>query len=187
MLPGSAVFGPARPLDATGATVLVAFAPYVHLVRSVDGGVTWSDLYLPHENSADVVVARDSGLTVLATGAWDPLVPGSTFIQTRTSTDGGATFGAPVVVDTGFAVDNVQLATSRDGSTLAVAYATPRSPGDVVLSVSEDAGLTWSRVGTVGQWDFRPDFDVAMAPDGDTIYVTISTPTDGTTVRRAVR
>ncbi|MCB9688086.1 MAG: exo-alpha-sialidase [Alphaproteobacteria bacterium] len=175
--------------DASGSTVLVAWGPYVHLTRSVDGGVSWTELYLPYENSSDIEIVRDTGLTVLATGAWDPLVIGSTWIQIRTSLDGGATFDPPVVVDAtpSIQVDRVRLAVSRDGSTMALLYGVGGPTGDVVLTVSEDGGGTWSRVGVVGRWTSTPTFDLAMSSEGDEIYVTRYHPQDGTRFSRAVR
>ena len=181
----------------------------VHLAASIDGGSTWAlrgaatDAFY----DSDVDYARDAGRVVWAYHrgfyfiADDPSV-----IVTQTSDDDGVTLSPPIVVaaketlpdgGTMQVTDPVRVATSRDGTTIAVVHAEEHCDTGrgclggtegfaTVLDVSEDGGAHYQHLGAVAH-TFFADFDVAISGDGNTIYVTSGTLGGGSIMIRAIR
>jgi hypothetical protein len=133
-------------------TVLAAFHTYtdtallIAIARSIDGGHNWltSTVSGSHTNLTDPCVQAAGGgrwhLSYIASGG----VGGSDFdVFVRTSTDGGATFGAPVAVTNDSNFDDKPYMAAR-GSDVLVAYADfGVSPAKVHAVRSTDGGATF--------------------------------------------
>lgn len=138
--------------------------------------------------------ARDVATLALAyqTGYFnDPADPSR--IELRKSDDDGASFGAPVIVaarrdlgdgDYTQVRGPVELAVSRDGQTIAALHAevfcdavfgcevSNTYPKDVVLSVSEDGGASFERVGVIAS-SIVQNYDIAIAADGSAVLMVV--------------
>ena len=209
-------YDPRVASDAAGSRLFVSWTEIppvrnfqVHLATSLDGGATWSLSGTANDAwyNSDVDYARDAGRVVWAynTGFYfirdEPSV-----IVTQLSDDDGTTLTPPVVVasrrdlpggDTIQVTEPVRAAISRDGRTIAVMHAEEfcdaalgctggTDPFATVLSVSEDGGATYQRLGAVA-YSFFADFDLGISSDGNTIYVAAGTAHDETYFIRAVR
>ena len=114
---------------------------------SADGGKTWGEAQTLSEPADGAprpsIAASTDGNTVTVVY----LVPDNQLVAhaySRTSTDAGATWGAPVNVTPDVGIDGAldpQVASSADGKTLAVVWTTSSS---VWSAISTDGGVTWS-------------------------------------------
>lgn len=182
----------------------------IPLARSLDGGQSWSLATSLEASAPDVEFARSVGRLIWAyhIGFFfaDPLNPSR--IEVRLSDDFGTTFGAPTLVAEKMEVPGgthqvqgpVRVAASNDGSVIAVLYAQEYcdsifgctggsvNPYDIVLSVSEDSGASYERLGVVARTHFKTfqPYDVAVQDDGSTVFV-VSNSIPDTVLVRAVR
>jgi len=182
----------------------------VNLAHSSDGGETWSEPFIEEGwSDGDLDYARSGDRLVWAYHAGyyfaDPLNPSR--IDVRTSDDGGATMGASTAAATAYELPDlstmqvthpVRVAVSRDGQVIAVLYSEERcdpvfgcrggsvEPFDIVLSVSEDAGATYERVGVVAGSYFS-SYEFTVRGDCQEVYIITDSEDEGGTVfRRAV-
>lgn len=129
-----------------------------HMVQSrysTDSGATW----LPNISNVNNVIGADGPAASLrivssssgskVTAIWTVKVTGSSSyrVQTRSSSDYGASWGAsiPFLSDTGQNADLPQITSSSDGTRLSAVWT--RSTGSVIViqsSSSNDSGATWS-------------------------------------------
>ena len=99
------------------------------------------------DNAEYPSVARDAAGNTIAIWSFDDGVIEA--IQSSTSRDGGATWSAPVEIDSGGDYDQMRI--SFDASGIALAMWTNRISGDWIVhsSSSNDTGATWSTPETV--------------------------------------
>jgi hypothetical protein len=159
---------------------------------SDDHGATWSDLIFVSDQSAETegllpLVHANGDLTIV----YDQTIGSQDFQVAQTSTDGGLTFGAPVVIAESLAAGDPGVRTGglpaaaidpTDDAMYVVWQDTRyRSDGrnDIVISESGDGGATWSAPARVNGPDpngqildhFTPD----VAAYGGVVHVTYRT------------
>lgn len=155
----------------------------VRYVRSADAGLTWSapvivnlspgtrDVDEPH-------VAADGGL-VLVYWVEDFGAPNTDDLFVARSTDGGATFSAPVTVESDLTGNPDEPRAAIDGDLVVITY-TENQVGDpagegVMAVVSTDAGVTWQPEVTISAQMFAVTSADADSPflavEGDDIYI----------------
>ncbi len=116
---------------------------------SADSGSTWTS---PATNligaegvaTAPQVTASADGLKV--TAIWTGNASGKYVVRTRSSTDGGVTWGAsiPTLSATGQDATEPRITSSSDGATLSAVWQRSNGTNTIVqTSSSPDAGLTW--------------------------------------------
>jgi len=136
---------------------------------SLDGGATWStpvDLSEASRNSTtpQIAIADDGTRTVV----WRRSTGGNQFIQSSSSTDGGATWSVPVDLSaTGQDSDTPQISAAPDNSLTAVWERSDGSNIIVQASTSSDGGATWSSaVNLSAAGGDAEQAHVSIAPDG---------------------
>ena len=190
---------PKIAMDGSGQKLFVIWketsgASATRFARSLDGGSSWSLLPSNTDNASGIGLdyARTAGTLVQAyhTGFYyDPSNP--SLIVVRTSSDDGNTFGPAVTVaepqdlgggDVEQVTGPVFIAVSRDGQTIAVLHAEEfcdnvfgcmggsGEPFDTVLSVSEDGGASFQRLGVIARGNFA-SYDLAVSANGDHILI----------------
>lgn len=200
-------YDPAVVTDASGLGVWVAFLSQnsnqwdQQLARSTDGGASWSlvSTRTPGSYRPALDYARDTDVLVWAfDGTLAPLTFG---VGLQTSADGGVTFGPvrEVAVNSqqqpGGPTGPVEVAISRDASTIAVAYLEEvcglacQGMGEVRLAISEDAGVTFQTHTVASNVYVRGGLglhDVAISDSGDVVHALWSSST-GAWLVQAVR
>ena len=191
---------PAVARDAGGHVVAVwesrehldpalGFDYEIHVARSSDGGLTWTDPAILNSNAAadgnstdtDPQVATDGmGNWVAIWSSYDSLggtIGNDEDVLFSRSTDNGATWSAVAALDPdaatdlGNAADHPQIAADASGNMVVAWHSDDPhgNPGDysrkILVSRSSDSGATWSAGQTI---DASPaeDFDVSLATDG---------------------
>lgn len=186
----------------------------MNLASSLDGGASWSLAQQADPwNDGDMAYANGSDElnVVYSTGFYFLQPPAA--IQLVKSVDDGATLSPPVTIALKHELPDgtemmpaspVRISSSNDGQVIAVLHTEEPCdpifgclggsvlPFDVVLSVSEDGGSTFERVGIVAQTHFAQSlsntFDVQVRDDGELIFmVSESGEHGGSVFRRAVR
>lgn len=179
----------------TGTTVLVVVRRGTdhdvdgNLVKftSTDYGLTWSSETTIRDNTKDI---RDPDLVTLANGnvvctftertnsaAATDFIP-----YAMVSTDGGATWGSPVVITSGFSgwgFISARVLELANGDLLAPLYGNDGTTDYCRVSKSTDGGATWTALSTVVAagtssrvWD-----EPYLTRDGSTIYCAIRSDT----------
>lgn len=138
--------------------------------ESSDGGATWSTpttiLDLAPLDVRGVCLAMLSDGRI-ALSSWSRNTALDTFaVFVMFSTDDGATFGAPVTVNTGFTVlkaTEARVIERTDGALLLATYGNNTTGGDgafviqgpttTAVSISTDDGVTWSRLAVIAAPD----------------------------------
>jgi hypothetical protein len=170
----------------------------IHVVRSTDGGATWTDPGLLNSNAADDS-GEDSWPDIATDGAgnwvavWrsdDSL--GETIgtdydILVARSTDGGATWTAPAALNSNAGSDSAsdggpQLATDGAGNWVVVWISddslggTIGTDSDAFVARSTDAGATWTTPAVLNSnaaSDSRDDDSLSLATDGSGGWVAV--------------
>jgi hypothetical protein len=152
-------------LEAAGGTWLAVFTslddlggtigsdPDIFSVRSTDGGVTWSTPVVVNSDAvtdgssseSDVKIAGDGG------GTWITTWTEGVLVYATTSTDDGITWSPVTTVYAGTpgeTADRADVATDGLGRWV-IAWSRDETPAltsdkDVFLTLSDDAGTTWS-------------------------------------------
>jgi hypothetical protein len=168
----------------TGSTLLAVFhdsGSFVNpggnqldgIARSTDGGTTWTD-----QGKLPASASGDGGYPVLARDASNNNI----YLCTRgfnggaqvfRSTDGGSTFGTPVLGSIGFGsgVDRpwiaVDSAAGICSGSIYLAFANLAGPGPVGIyqARSTDSGATWSAAGSLGAGASSNGANVAVSSD----------------------
>ena len=185
-----------------------------NVASSIDGGTNWSlTQFLDVWSDADLAYSDEAATLHLAysTGFYFLVPPAE--IQIAESSDDGGTFSLPVTIAVKHVLGDgtemmptspVRVSTSDDGQIIAVLHAEEPCdpifgclggsvlPFDVVLSVSEDGGATFQRIGVVAQTYFAQSlslaYDIHVRGDGEAIYLVCESAQHGATVfRRALR
>jgi hypothetical protein len=204
-------------MSADGSRIFVVWteiAPATNfrliITGSVDGGATWYPARIVdawYDN--DVAYARSSGEVFVAYSTGYYFLAPPSEIQVIASSDDGATFSPPVTVAAIRELPDgtqmiptypVRVATTADGEIVAVLHTEEpcrpagcgSAPFEIVLSVSEDGGASFQRVGTVARSDFAQSltdtFDLQITDIGNLIFMTShSDANDASIFRRAVR
>jgi hypothetical protein len=185
-----------------------------NIASSTDGGVSWSLTQLEEVSSdGDLAYTDESGVLHLAysTGFYflDPPIE----VQIAQSGDDAGTFSPPVTVAVKHVLGDgtqmmptspVRVSASDDGRVIAVLHAEEPCdpifgclggsvlPFDVVLSISDDGGFGFQRVGVVAQTHFAQSlsyaYDLHVRGDGDAVYLLSESAQHGATIfRRALR
>jgi hypothetical protein len=199
---GAAVAVAPGPVSGSWSAAWTAIGPYnwdegVAFSRTTDGGVTWSP---PVDLSGRAGVTADQannpvlapvGADLMA--AWDTdtatgnLLDGSRDIIAARSPDGGATWGAPVTVNTDFGdtlLVNTSPAIAGDGGGRWVAVWERQSlvngafgiECDIFSAASADSGATWSApvpVNAAASDSPVADWSPRVATDGAGTWVTV--------------
>ena len=115
--------------------------------RSIDGGATWgatTDLSMAGQN-AQVPQVTSSADGIRVTAVWNRSNGSNTIVQSRTSADGGATWGA--TTDLSMAGQNAQVpqvTSSADGIRVTAVWNRSNGSNTIVQSrTSADGGATW--------------------------------------------
>jgi len=186
----------------------------MNFTASQDGGASWTPVKwfdAWHENDLAYAEASSELFLAYSTGYYFLTPPAA--IQVVQSNDGGGSFSTPVTVALKHVLGDgtemmptnpVRVSASSDGEVIAVLFAEEPCdpvfgclggsslPFDIVLSVSEDGGDSFERIGVIAQSHFAQSvpnvYDVHVREDGGTIYIVSHSEGDGATVfLRAVR
>ncbi len=203
---------PSNPSLLVGAAIAwqpagSADAPVIAALRSTDGGATWTQQLLPTPGFAvgfdpsvaflgpsRVVLGMLAGTRPGCATGGSPVV--------RLSTDGGATWGAPTVVQDNLAgpafADKPMVAADPARHRVYVAWsrAVPSATTDsceaipsanqLLVAASADAGRTFAPPVAIGAPGYATAFAAAMAVAGDgTLYVAFEASDRGVTPVRA--
>jgi len=182
-----------------------------NLAHSLDGGETWSEPFVEdtwYDSDLDYADAAERLVWAYDTGYYfyDPLDPSR--IAVRISDDDGMTMGEPTTVALAHTLPDsstmqvtypVRVAVSADGQVIAILHTEEHcttafgctggsiEPWQIVLSVSEDGGSTYERVGLVAISSYAT-FDLAVRQDGQEVFITSeSEDAGGTIFLKAVR
>jgi hypothetical protein len=139
-------------LAVFGVVVSVLAAAILPVSAAVAAAGSWTapvnvSTQAPGDNAEYPSVARDAaGNTIAIWSFYNGVIDA---IQSSTSRDGGATWSAPVEIDSGGSYDQMRI--SFDASGNALAMWTTRISGDWIVhsSSSNDTGATWSTPETV--------------------------------------
>lgn len=150
---------------------LVSGLYVIQVSASADGGVTWSS---PVDLSAAGGDASRPRMAVSADGmiqtvAWQRSNGTNTIVQSRTSTDGGATWSAVQEHSAaGANSQNPHVAMSSDGTSQSIAFSTNTgAQSDLRVTTSDTAGSTWESAVTVSTVARQfADPRLAMSQDG---------------------
>ncbi len=176
---------PQIAMSDDGSRVALAWVQYgsdarVSATFSADAGATWSD---PEALSA---AGEDASLAQIAgsadgedlTLAWQISENSDYRIQSRSSTDAGAGWTAPVTHSAeSSAADNPELAVSADGTTVTIAWyrIIAFQPSQVESVTSADSGASWTAPDILSDTDFDAGDPIpAISADGRTIITTWS-------------
>lgn len=150
---------------------LVSGLYVIQVSASADGGVTWSS---PVDLSATGGDASKPRMAISADGmiqtvAWHRSNGSNTIVQSRTSTDGGATWSA-VQEHSAAGADsqNAQVAMSSDGTSQSIAFSTNTgAQSNLRVATSDTSGSTWDSAVTVSTVARQfADARLAMSQDG---------------------
>lgn len=198
---GSRVYTSWTEVEPTGASLS-------YLSASVDGGANWSPAYVDDDWSAsDMSYANNSAELIVAysTGFYFLEPPAS--IQVTQSMDDGVTFSAPVTVALKHVLNDgtemmptspVRVSVSADGEVISILHIEEPCdplfgclggsvlPFDVVLSVSENGGSSFERVGVIAQSYFAQSltasYDIHMLEDGSELFIVTESAEQGASV-----
>jgi len=185
-----------------------------YVSSSTDGGGSWSLAEVPDAwSDGDLAYTDGNGVLHFAYSTGFYFLQPPSEIQIAQSSDDAGTFLPPVTVAEKRVLGDgtemiptspVRVSASDGGEVIAVLHAEEPCdpifgclggsvlPFDVVLSISEDGGDTFERVGVVAQTHFAQSlsyaYDLQVRGDGDAIYLVSESAQHGATVfRRAVR
>jgi predicted amidohydrolase len=122
-------------------------APRVYLARSTDGGRTFGAASPVAPGGGEQrTPAVHVGSANVVTIAWQDRASGQSRIVAARSTDGGATFGQPVVLDGAAPADEWLPAIAGEGQSVYVAYVSGRSGNERIRVARSNDGIAWSSV-----------------------------------------
>jgi len=171
-------------------TVVVAYVldDAVNVVRSTDGGTTWSDAYVientvepdPAVYSSFDVAAEGNRVYVAANSGGTTISPGAVYVHV--SSDNGGTFGEATEVTAGrYAFWNPRIVAS--GGVVHAAWYQHFDSRGARYRASYDAGVSWAQLDTVDTT--RALRGVAIAADGGRVHLLTEVPEGEVMYRRA--